>query len=76
MLQAILRHRVMEERYLPSDGLVFEDWMARGALGKEDGALGGAITFSPLMGGVSRWIAEREDPNAPDYLCAGLPVLR
>jgi len=76
MLQAILRHRVMEERYLSSDGLVFEDWMARGALGKEDGALGGAITFSPLMGGVSRWIAEREDPNAPDYLCAGLPVLR
>ena len=75
LVRSALRHRVMEERYLPSDGLVFEDWMARGAFGKVDGALGGAISFSPLLGGVSRWMVEREDPNAPDHLFAGLPVI-
>ena len=51
MLQSVLRQRVLEERYFPTNGLVFEDWVARGALGRVDGGLGGAITFSPLLGG-------------------------
>ena len=75
-VQVALRQRVLEERYKPTDGLVFEDWMARGALGRVNGALGGAITFSDLLGGVSRRLVEREDPNAPDHLFAGLPVIR
>ena len=76
LLQAVLRARVLEERCLATDGLKFEDWVERGALGRVDGGLGGAISFSPLMGAVSRWLTELEDPLAPDHLFAGLPVIR
>ena len=77
-VQVAVRQRVIEERYLPTDGLVFEDWLGGGgALAKvEAAAMGGVITFSSLLGGVCRRIAECEDPAAPDHLFKGLPLIR
>ena len=68
-----MRARVMEERVRPTAGLSMADWLANRALA-EDVAERGLVRFAPELGGVERRILEGEDPDAPDYLYAGLPI--
>ena len=71
--QVAMRARVMEERVRPTAGLSMADWLANRALA-EDVAERGLVRFAPELGGVERRILEGEDPDAPDYLYAGLPI--